>query len=272
MPDTAILIAMGQMLVVAGDSERNLARACSLIAEAAERECDVLVLPECLDLGWLWPDAPELAQPIPGAHTQRLCAAAARHRIHVVAGLTERDGERTCNSAVLIGPDGALLGQHRKINELVVGQSLYALGTGIGVVETAIGTIGLAICADLLPGAVALGHALGHMRAQVILSPAAWAVAADHDPVATPYGAEWRASYRAIAERFGIGVVGVSNVGEMPRGPAAGRPCIGCSLAVGPNGEVLAQGPYGRDQEALLVVRMPLHQPGTRHWGARFEG
>jgi predicted amidohydrolase len=33
----------------------------------------------------------------------------------VVAGLTERDGDRIYNSAVLIGQDGALFAKHRKI-------------------------------------------------------------------------------------------------------------------------------------------------------------
>ena len=37
-------------------------------------------------------------------------------------------------------------------------------------------------------------------------------------------------------------------------GPWSGRKCIGCSLAVGPEGQVLARGPYGADAQELIVV------------------
>ncbi len=51
-------------------------------------------------------------------------------------------------------------------------------------------------------------------------------------------------------------VVGVSNVGWMTSGVWQGRKCIGCSLAVGPGGVILAEGPYGENAEALLVVQV----------------
>jgi hypothetical protein len=51
-------------------------------------------------------------------------------------------------------------------------------------------------------------------------------------------------------------VVGVSNVGWLRAGPWKGRKCIGCSLAVGPGGRVLAQGPYGEAAEAMIPVEI----------------
>jgi predicted amidohydrolase len=51
-----------------------------------------------------------------------------------------------------------------------------------------------------------------------------------------------------------MAVVGVSNVGRLTDGPWKGRKCIGCSLAVGGDGKVLAQGPYGEAAEDLTVV------------------
>ena len=83
------------------------------------------------------------------------------------------------------------------------------------------------------------------MGAQVILSPSAWAVDADHDNARDPYGKLWRDSYTELARLYDVTVIGVSNVGPITGGPWAGRKCIGCSLAVGPGGEVLAEGPYG---------------------------
>jgi hypothetical protein len=68
----------------------------------------------------------------------------------------------------------------------------------------------------------------------------------------------WRKSYTSVARLFDMAVVGVSNVGWLTSGPWKGRKCIGCSLAVGPGGAVLAQGPYGEAAEALIVVRVPV--------------
>ena len=80
------------------------------------------------------------------------------------------------------------------------------------------------------------------------------ALAADHDPQREPYGRLWRTAYAQIARLYEMPVVGVSGVGPMTAGPWRGRKLIGCSLAVGPDGNVLAEGPYGPHAEALIVV------------------
>ena len=74
----------------------------------------------------------------------------------------------------------------------------------------------------------------------------------------------WRDSYSALARLYDLTIVGVSNVGPMTSGPWAGRKCIGCSLAVGPSGDVLLQGPYGEAAEALLNVEVTLRAPIAR--------
>ena len=94
------------------------------------------------------------------------------------------------------------------------------------------------------------------MGAHFIFSPSAWAVKADHDNRKEPYGKEWRKSYRQLCKLYGITVVGVSNVGWLTAGPWKGRKAIGCSLAIGPEGEILAQGPYGSDAEALITITL----------------
>ena len=60
-------------------------------------------------------------------------------------------------------------------------------------------------------------------------------------------------------------VIGVSNVGPMTGGPWAGRKCIGCSLAVGPGGAVLAEGRY--DAEAVVCVEVTPRPPVARGTG-----
>ena len=260
----SLRIGLGQILVEGGRPAENLDRAVSMIASAAEAECDVVVLPECLDFGWTDPSARDGAQPIPGPHQARIADAARDHRIHVVAGLVERAGDRLYNAALLVGPDGETLWHHRKINELDIGLALYEVGDRVGVVETELGTVGICICADNYWDSRAMGHVLCRMGAQVILSPSAWAVVPEHDEAAEPYGDDWLPSYSELARLYDVAVVGVSNVGMMTGGPWAGRPCIGKSLAVGPGGDVLAWGPYGVDAEALVVVETELRPPVGR--------
>jgi predicted amidohydrolase len=256
---------MGQMLVRGGDLDGNLGRAAAMIRAAGAAGCQAVVLPECLDVGWTHPAARTLAQPIPGPTSAALCAAARATGIMVAAGLVERDGPRLFNAALLIWAEGEILLKHRKINILEIAQDLYAVGDRLGVAQTAVGTLGLDICADNFPDSLALGHALGRMGARCLLSPSAWAVPADHDQVRDPYGAMWVEAYGQLARLYDMAVVGVSNVGPVEAGPWAGRRCVGCSLAVGPGGAVLARGPYG--SEALVPVDIPSAPASARGTG-----
>ena len=256
-PVHTLRLAVGQMLVAGGEVSANLDRAETMIRRAATAGCAVVVLPECLDVGWTDPSARALAEPIPGPPMHRLAQSAAAQHIFVVAGLTERDGDRIYNSAVLLDDLGQLLLCHRKINELDIAQDLYAIGDRLQVVRTTFGVVGVNICADNFPNALDIGRTLGRMGAQILLSPSAWAVAADHDPAREPYGALWRDAYGQLARAFQMPVVGASNVGPIRGGPWAGRRCIGCSLVIDADGREIVTGPY--NEPALLVVEVTLH-------------
>jgi predicted amidohydrolase len=252
---------MAQILVEGGRPEANMTRAVQRIEEAAACGCRLVVLPECLDFGWTDPSARTLAQPIPGPHTGQLAQAARRSGVFVAAGLVERAGDKLFNAAVLIDPRGEILLLHRKINELDLAHDLYSIGDRLGVAQTPLGTLGLNICADNFSDSLAIGHVLARMGAQVILSPSAWAVDADHDNAASPYGDLWRTSYRELCRLYDLYVIGVSHVGWLTAGPWKGRKVIGCSLAMGPGGAILADGPYGHAAEALVTVEIDLRRP-----------
>ena len=256
-------IALLQMLVEGGHKERNLAHAEELIAEAARNGAQLAVLPEAMDLGWTHPSCQQEAEPIPeGEPAQRLKRAAVQHRIFICSGLTEREGERIFNSALLIDRQGRVLCTHRKLNELTIGHPYYAQGDRLNVARTELGTLGLMICADGFARDRVLSRALGYMGADIIVSPSAWAMPADHDDTRESYGAVWRDAYIPVAREFSMWIVGVSNVGPIRQGPWVGQKCIGCSLAVGPTGEVLLRGPYGEDAEAILYLDIdPVERP-----------
>ncbi len=257
-PQRSVRVGMAQMLVVPGAVDDNLARAVAMIERAGREGCAVVVLPECLDLGWTWPEAERFAQPIPGPTSDRLSGAAAAAEVTVVAGLTERDGDRLYNAAILVGADGTILAKHRKINELDFARAVYAQGTTLGVAETPFGTVGVNICADNAYGSLALGRAQAAMGAQILLSPCAWAVPPGFDNAVRPYGDEWVTAYGALARETGMPVVGVSNVGPVVGGEWDGWQCIGASLAVGAKGEVLVQAPFGKEAEALVAIDVAL--------------
>jgi predicted amidohydrolase len=255
MRRTVFKLALAQMLVEGGRPDKNLSRAEDRIAEAAARGADLILLPEAMDVGWTHPSSRDAATSVPdGATCARLRAAARRHRRYVCSGLIERAGERVFNAAVLIDARGEVVLLHRKLNELAIGHPFYDSGDRLGVAHTPLGTLGLMICADGFAAGQVLGRALGYMGADVILSPSAWAVPADHDNRAEPYGDLWRHNYRPVARDFQVWIAAVSNVGRLTAGPWAGRNCIGCSLVIGPDGADIIQGPYGPDADTILYV------------------
>jgi predicted amidohydrolase len=252
-------LAMVQMRVVPGDKARNLSHACEQIAAAAAHGAHVIVLPEAMSVGWTDTSTAALADEIPSGETCHVLAeAAARHRLFVCAGLTERNGDRVFNAAVLFGQDGALLLHHRKIHELEIAHACYAQGDRLGVAETSLGCFGVMICADAFAPAQVISRTLGLMGAQIILSPCAWAVPAGHDNAKEPYGQLWRDNYCPVAKEFNLWIAGVSNVGPITSGPWIGRKCIGSSLLVGPDGRDVIQGPYGEDSETILYADIEL--------------
>jgi predicted amidohydrolase len=175
--------------------------------------------------------------------------------------LVEQAGSKLYNAAVLIDAQGDILLVHRKINELEIAHDLYSIGDRLAVTATELGTLAINICADNFPNSLAIGHVLARMGAQLLLSPSAWAVDADHDNLAKPYGARWRQAYQELGQLYDLPVIGVSNVGWLAGGPWKGRKCIGCSLATNHRGDVVAEGPYGESAESLVVVDIELREP-----------
>ena len=265
MPERAFKLAMIQMRVEPGDKPGNLRHAADLVAQAAAQGAQVVVLPEAMPLGWTDSSTRELADEIPDGETCRLLRElATKHRLHLCSGVVERAGEQVFNSAVLISPDGRVLLHHRKLNELDIAHGCYAQGDRLAVAHTSLGCFGVMICADAFAPGQVISRTLGLMGADIILSPCAWAVPADHDNTREPYGHLWRDCYAPVARDFRLWIAGVSNVGPIRSGAWAGRKCIGSSLLVGPDGREVLQGPYGEDAEAILYADIKLEPRPAR--------
>lgn len=153
----------GQQLRAAGvvlkwlrtDKESNFARAEKLITKAANEGAKLVCTTECFLDGYAIEDKTipleqyrALGEPIPdGVYFQRLAKLADRLNIYLVAGLLEADGEKRFNTAVLIDPQGKLLGRYRK-QRLGHEHERNTPGTESPVFVTPFGKIGVMICAD----------------------------------------------------------------------------------------------------------------------------
>jgi predicted amidohydrolase len=90
-----------------------------------------------------------VAEPVPGPSTAYFGQLAKRYNLYLVAGLVERAGPLIYNVAVLIGPDGQLVGKYRKValprSEIEAG---IAPGSDYPVFTTRFGKVGMMICYD----------------------------------------------------------------------------------------------------------------------------
>ncbi|OHB75693.1 MAG: hypothetical protein A2W31_08880 [Planctomycetes bacterium RBG_16_64_10] len=138
-----------------GAKESNYRRAEPMIREAAAHGAQIVCTTECFLDGYAiadknipWDTYRALGEPIPdGPYVQRLRDLARELTITLVAGMLEADGPQRYNTAVLIGPDGVLLGKYRKQHlghEAVRNQP----GTESSVFVTPHGLAGIMICAD----------------------------------------------------------------------------------------------------------------------------
>jgi nitrilase len=162
-----VRVAVVQAGSVPFDSDACVAKAMRLIGDAAAAGAKVVVFPEAFIVGYpkglnyglvvgardpvgreefrLYLDA---AIAVPGPQTQRLGEAAAAHDCFVVMGVIERE-LGTCYCTVLFfGPDGTLLGKHRKLMPTALERMIWGFGDGstLTAVDSPYGRIGAVIC------------------------------------------------------------------------------------------------------------------------------
>ncbi|HUR44828.1 MAG TPA: carbon-nitrogen hydrolase family protein, partial [Candidatus Saccharimonadales bacterium] len=120
-----------------------------LIEEASARKADLVVLPETLTYFGLGKSYAECAEAIPGPSTEYFGSLAKKHDLYIVAGLLERDRHLVYNVAVLLGPEGKVLGKYRKTclprSEISGG---ITPGKDYPVFQTRFGKLGMMVCYD----------------------------------------------------------------------------------------------------------------------------
>jgi nitrilase len=198
---TAAVVQTASVLL---DTPATMLRAIDLMQEAAKQGAQVVVFPEAFVGGYpkgadfhiyigartpqgraeylhyfnaaVTMDGPEIAQ---------LAQAAGDHHLYVCMGIIERDGGTLYCTAVYLGPDGRVLGKHRKLMPTALERLVWGFGDGstLQAVDTPYGKLGAVICwENYMP---ALRMAMYQQRVTLYCAPTAddrdsWASTMQH--------------------------------------------------------------------------------------------
>jgi predicted amidohydrolase len=239
----AVRVAVAQTAPVVGDVAANLADAERHIAALAGR-ADLVVFPELFTTGYRLAglDHAYLADPLPGGPSiARLSRAAAAAKLAVSGTLLESAGPALYDTAILIGPDGALVGCYRKSHLYPAERAYFAPGQELTV---------LSLGADLRVGmAICFEHAFPEIFTELALSGANLVAIPSAVPVGYEHLLELRT--RARAQDNQLFVAAANLVGD----DGQSRWCGG-SLIIDPRGDVLAAA--GSDGPAVIVATVEL--------------
>jgi len=258
------------------DQSACLAKAVDLLGQAAADGARIVVFPEAFIPGTpIWIDSQPIwdgdeqwfallvdqSVVVPGPVTDTLGAAARAAGVYLVIGVEEREphGTTIYNTTLYFGPDGSLLGKHRKLMPTGSERTVWGMGDGstLPVIDTSHGRLsGLTCWENYMP------LARFYLYAQGVDIWAAPTLAV---------GDGWIASMRHIAREARCYVIGANPCVHIDQIPAdfPNRDRVwrvdqdddgwvepGNSVIVGPNGDILA-GP-ARRQETILTADIDL--------------
>jgi len=270
-------IACVQATPVIFDLEKSVEKVITLTADAARLGCKLVVFPETFIPGYpaglgfgtvfgsrtkagreqfreYWQNSVE----VPGIHTDKLAECAKENDLFLTVGVTERDKVNKTLYCTLLyfGPDGSLLGKHRKLKPTAAERLVWGEGDGTTLCsfDTEIGKIGGLICwENYMPLARMAMYKKG---VEIYLAP----TADSRD--------SWNASMQHIAVEGRCYVVGCNQYFTKQDFPehlqpelAEDRPEIlsrGGSVIVSPLGEVLAGPLY--NEEGILTADVDLDE------------
>jgi nitrilase len=273
-----VKVALVQAAPILFDREATVEKARRLIAEAASQDAELILFPEAfipayprgLSFGTVvggrspagrraWQRYWANAVDVPGPATEALGAATCQANAYLAIGVVERDtqfsrGTLYC-TLLYFGPDGRLLGKHRKLKPTAAERLIWGEGDGstLTVLDTEIGKIGGLICwENYMPLARMAMYSKG---VELYLAPTA-------DARDT-----WHATLRHVAREGRCFVLGCNQFVTKDMYPAdldgveelADQPeviCRGGSAIISPLGEVLAGPLY--DQEGTLFADLDL--------------
>ncbi len=229
-----ITIATVQFKPKMGEPEDNLVKMSDFVSKiASQQKVDLIIFPELATSGnELGVRFTEVAQRIPGPSVNLMAQRAAEYGVYIAFGLCTKERVESVifNSAVLVGPDGELLGNYNKVHLRGEERMAFREGFKYPVIETEIGNIGLLLGWDLaFPEA---SRSLALEGAELLCVMANWE---------TTQIDEYKTYVKARALENAVFVASSNRVGE--------------DVTVNYGGESMIVGPRGKVHAALTMEK-----------------
>ncbi|GAB7055322.1 MULTISPECIES: carbon-nitrogen hydrolase family protein [Paenibacillus] len=279
-------VAAVQASSILYDRDKCLDKAISLIEEAAKQGAQLVVLPESYIPGYpyhIWLGTPMWyhglfkewflnSVEIPSKTVDALCESANKNNIHVVIGISERDGNTCYNTILFIDNRGKIFGKHRKLMPTHVERVHWGMGDGsyLNVYDTDLGRMSGLVCWEHTMDLVR--HSLIAQRAQ--LHCAVWVGFSSITGWETLFdmSTELSARYHAhVGECFVLNsqsTVDKENVEKLSQTDYQGqwiKPGGGWTAIIAPGGAILA-GPL-KGEEGILYAEVDLNMiADMAHW------
>ncbi|RMF29192.1 MAG: carbon-nitrogen hydrolase family protein [Chloroflexi bacterium] len=258
-----VVVAAVQMAPRLNEMEENLVAMSEWIRKiATEQRVDLILFPELVTTGReCGVRFTEFAQRVPGPTVNLIAQRASEFNVHVAFGLVTKQRVESIlyNTAVLIGPDGDLIGEYHKVHLRGEERMTFRTGYRYLAMETNFGVVGLMLGWDLAFPEVA--RCLALEGAELLAVLANWE---------TDQMEEWRTYLLARAYENTLFVAGANRVGEEPSYSFGGDSAI-----VGPRGQVYASlagemdPETGRPTEGYIVARLDLDE--VRRYREEFQ-
>ncbi len=165
---TSVRIASAAIIPDKWEKEINWTRTEVMVRKAAsEGGAQVVITPECILDGYVIElsnnikDKTEknrviekiktVAEPLNGHYVQKACDLADELNIFFIFGFLESLGSKLCNTAILIDPEGDIIGRYTKTHfaeGYTIKPEAYTPGNEYPVFNTPFGKIGIIICYD----------------------------------------------------------------------------------------------------------------------------
>lgn len=242
------------------EPEENFERSMALVRRAASEGARFVQLPEYFNYRGPTARYHSVAESVPGATTEHLCALARELGITLhVGSMFERAHvpEKSFNTSVLISPSGEIVATYRKVHLFDVNvpggvehceSKHIAPGDRLVVSEVEGFTLGMSVCFDLrFPE---LYRALCLAGATVLAVPSSFAVATGR--------VHWATLLRARAIENESYVIAAAQAGTTSEGVSS----YGHSMIIDPWGEVLAESAL--EGEDVLTATLDLDEVGRR--------
>jgi len=230
-----LTVAAVQMYPQMGKPEENLIAMGKFMDKiCTEQKTDLIVFPELATTGYeLGLRFTDVAERVPGHAVNLLAQRAADYSTHLVFGMVTKEKVESViyNAAIVIGPDGEMLGEYRKIHLPGEERLAFRAGFRLPVFETTFGQIGVLLGWDLAFPETARSLTLD--GADLLCVCANWG----HSPAQERdiYVAEWRTYVHARALENATYIVASNRIGE-----EYSYQFFGESMIVDPRGAIYA--------------------------------